>query len=135
MLYYRQFYIINLNSTIIIYDLIINAVKQALQLQQPDKISNQEIGKMLGVLYFLQSQKITPQQKENLEKIALQLEQAAFKREYSDILVMLIHLDSELLEMISLASPEERSWILNLVLEYDEQQNGVPTSAKKRAEL
>jgi hypothetical protein len=118
-----------------IYDLMINAVKQALQLQQPDEMSSQELGKMLGVLYFLQSQKITPQQKENLEKIALKLERETFKREYSDILMVLVHLDSELSMMISQASPEERLWILNLMLEYDAQQSGLPISAQKRAEL
>ena len=118
-----------------IYDLMINAVKQALQLQQPDEMSSQELGKMLSVLNFLQSQKITPQQKENLEKIALKLERETFKREYSDILMVLVHLDSELSMMISQASPEERLWILNLMLEYDAQQSGLPISAQKRAEL
>lgn len=118
-----------------VYDLVFNAVKQALQLQAPAQMNNRDLGELLGTLYFLEKIKISADKRDFIEKQSILIEQEIFKRRFADIIVILFHADADLSAMIAELPEAERLEFLEWLEKYDIDFPDQEISAEERTKI
>lgn len=118
-----------------VYDLIFNAAKQAMQLQEPMQMSNQDLGELLGVLNLLEKMKISAEKMDIIKAMREQLEKETLRRSIGDIIIIIFYSDADLTTMVGNLTIEERTKILKWLDEYSSDQNGRKISAEERAKI
>ena len=118
-----------------VYDLIFNAAKQAMQLQEPMQMSNQDLGELLGVLNLLEKMKISAEKMDIIKAMREQLEKETLRRSLGDIIIIIFYSDADLTTMVGNLTIEERTKILKWLDEYSSDQNGRKISAEERAKI
>ena len=118
-----------------LYDLVFNAVKQALQVQAPTQMNNQDLGELLGVLTLLEKIKISAEKTVEVRAIIMQIEKEILRRNIGDIIIILLYSDSDLTTMIADLTVEERLEILDWLEKYSTEQNGQKISSEERAKI
>lgn len=118
-----------------VYDLIFNAAKQAMQLQEPMQMSNQDLGELLGVLNLLEKMKISAEKMDIIKAMREQLEKETLRRSIGDIIIIIFYSDADLTTMVGNLTIEERTKILKWLDEYSSDQNGRKISAEERDKI
>lgn len=118
-----------------VYDLIFNAAKQAMQLQEPVQMSNQDLGELLGVLNLLEKMKNSAEKTEIIKTMREQLEKETLRRSIGDIIIIIFYSDADLTTMVGNLTIGERTKILKWLDEYSSDQNGQKISAEERDKI
>lgn len=118
-----------------VYNVIVNAVEQALQLTPLEQMSNQDFGELLNILTFLQNARLSPRDREKVSRhlSETEIEIESNRRNSFDVLMMILAVDDSLSSMISALSDEERGEFLDFLLKNEDVDQSL--LEQKKAEL
>ena len=118
-----------------VYNLVLNAVKQALQLRSLDKMTDNDFSELMEVVSFLQRQELSKKDAAELEELIPQVSAELDRRCYPQTVVVLYGIDAKTIEDIRNMSERDRLALLNRVLRRQEKASGQPVSEKQRQAL
>ena len=118
-----------------VYKLVVNAVKQVLQLQSLQKLSDKDFSELINVLSFLQEVQLSKKDAQVINQIAYQAGEELKQRSSACVVIVLCSIDSELERIIREMPMEERLKMLDFVIQLKEQQSGRKFSKQEHDEL
>jgi hypothetical protein len=118
-----------------VYNLVLNAVKQALQLRSLDKMTDNDFNEVMETVSFLQRQELSKKDAEVLNELLQQVSDELDRRCYPQTVVVLYGIDAKLIEDIRGMSERDRLALLNRVLRRQEKASGQPVPEKQREAL
>ena len=113
-----------------VYNLVINAIRQALQLKSLRQFSDKELNELLHTVEFLQSVKLSKKNAKYVRAIAAQLSDEIDRRCYPDVMII-----NELKEVIRKMTLKEKSELIDKLIELEEKLTGKSVTDERRDEI
>lgn len=99
-------------------------------MQALTEMNNQDLGELLGTLYFLEKVKISADKKKFINELSVQIEQEAFCRSMDDIIIILFYADDDLSAMLADLSDNDKQELLAWFKQYAGEPDGKKISAE-----
>lgn len=118
-----------------VYNLVINAIRQALQLKSLRQFSDKELSELLHTVEFLQSVELSKKNAKYVREITAQVSDEIDRRCYPDVMIIIFGRVSELKEVIRKMTLKEKSELIDKVIELEEKLTGKSVSDERRDEI
>ena len=118
-----------------VYNLVLNAVKQALQLQSLNQLSDNDFNELMETVSFLQKQELSKEENEEVKELAKKVSEELDRRCYPQMVVVLYGIDHSLIEDICKMSKRDRMAMLKRALRRYEKVFGKPLDDKHQQAL